>query len=175
LVASKRWGFRMGRIAIAFVAAEGAHLRRHKAPLGSAEGRRLALQAGWSALFAPNPPFRGAGTLRLGHMRSSWWGYLPQIRHWRERAEEVCAAKDARAKAAIDKYTTLRRAVNEYNKRLDTILSSLPELVSTAFGGSEAGAEELAASLDVAQVRDNGSVHGNAAALSTGMQRLMLG
>lgn len=43
----------------------------------------------------------------------------PQIRGWRERTAEVVDAKDARVRAVMDKYGMLRKAVAEYNRRLE--------------------------------------------------------
>ncbi|PNH12206.1 putative kinetochore protein NUF2 [Tetrabaena socialis] len=71
-----------------------------------------------------------------------------QIRGWRERAAEVTAQKDTRARSVVDKYGMLRKAVGDYNRRLEAAVAAAQE--SEAQGASslrEGG-------LDVSQGRD---------------------
>ncbi|KAG2430364.1 hypothetical protein HYH02_013726 [Chlamydomonas schloesseri] len=46
-----------------------------------------------------------------------------QIRAWRERAAEVTAQKDARVRGVVDKYAMLRRAVSDYNRKLEAAVA----------------------------------------------------
>ncbi|PNW87955.1 hypothetical protein CHLRE_01g008450v5 [Chlamydomonas reinhardtii] len=73
-----------------------------------------------------------------------------QIRAWRERAAEVAAHKDARVRGVMDKYAMLRRAVSDYNRKLEAAVApGLPPGSSntgplllphaTANGGAGAG------------------------------------
>ncbi|GLC56314.1 hypothetical protein PLESTB_001091500 [Pleodorina starrii] len=125
-----------------------------------------------------------------------------QIRVWRERAEEVRATLEARSKAIVDKYNTLRRAVMEYCRRLESAMSANPELdidsrmmlKDSSMMGAGAGAEdepgahfdalgELMSThgagegllLDSTQARDTSATERGAALLSKGVQRLTLG
>ncbi len=74
-----------------------------------------------------------------------------QIRGWRERTAEVVEAKDARVRAVMDKYGMLRKAVAEYNRRLEAAAGApLPSLE----------AEEGEGPADTAPWRDAGGSSG---------------
>ncbi|GIL55886.1 hypothetical protein Vafri_11379 [Volvox africanus] len=97
-----------------------------------------------------------------------------QVRQWRERTEEVRAAKDAKTKAVLDKYNTLRRAVSEYNKRLEAVVSvnldtdAIVDVATVCAAGlRDAGLSDIAPSLDTGAARGT-------AILTSGMQHLHL-
>ncbi|KAG2444243.1 hypothetical protein HXX76_001000 [Chlamydomonas incerta] len=46
-----------------------------------------------------------------------------QIRGWRERTSEVTAAKEARVRGVMDKFAMLRRAVSDYNRKLEAAVA----------------------------------------------------
>ncbi|KXZ46401.1 hypothetical protein GPECTOR_44g76 [Gonium pectorale] len=100
-----------------------------------------------------------------------------QIRGWRERAAEVIAQKDTRVRAVMDKYNILRRAVADYNRKLDVSVSGSG---MKAAGGTAAmdatggGAESAGAATDLSQGRDTDTLR-VAAGAALSLQGLNLG